>query len=349
MRTPRLFLTVVAAICITLLPRCGARTALPSDEQESLDAAAAGCAPGSVTLRRANPTVMFVLDRSKSMDSELSSSSGQSRWELLSSALADALPSIDSAVGLGLLMFPSSQESQSCSVAAAADLNPATGNVTSLLALVQSASPGGATPTANAIDAAAKVLVGIRTATTARAMVLATDGGPDCNDSLDPDTCECVSGTCSSSTRCLDDARTIERIAYYQADGIPTYVIGIQDDDDTSLTAVLDSMADAGGHAQSGGAQKYYAARSETELNAALVAIRDQVGSCTYLMESVPGEGASVTVRLDGATIPQDGTGKGWAWGAESNGEIVLVGTTCTATAGEQSPVLVAEVACSDE
>ncbi len=164
--------------------------------------------------------------------------------------------------------------------------------------------------------------------------MLATDGGPDCNGSLDPSRCTCVSGAsgrCTNATRCLDDARTIERIAAYESRGVPTYVLGIAEDSDGLLVSVLDAMATAGGRA-SDGDHAYYAARSESELDAALGTIRDQVALCTYLTSYVSDARGHVVLTSDATTIPYDATGvEGWSWADTSNGELVVRGASCDA------------------
>ena len=129
--------------------------------------------------------------------------------------------------------------------------------------------------------------------------------------------------------------------------GLPTYVIGIQAEGDSPFSDVLDAMASAGGRPKVGGDQQYYAARSQAELDAALAAIRDQVGHCTYLSSSVPDDDGAITVTLGDTAIPHDTTGaEGWTWGSKSNGEIVLVGSACAAAATAGSPALTADVQC---
>jgi hypothetical protein len=334
-----------------LLPCCGARTPLNLDLElpaDVVDSGVVGCTPGTVALKRANPAVMFVLDRSKSMSDALDATSGsESRWDGLTTALSSALPAIDDAAEIGALVFPSdtSDGQASCSVSTTANLAPQTGHVASLISLMQATTPGGATPTAVAIDAAAQILSAVRAASTARAMILATDGGPDCNSALDPSTCRCVSSSCSAGTRCLDDARTIERITYHAAQGMPTYVIGIQTQGDTEFTDVLDAMAVAGGRPQQGVAERYYAASSEADLQAALVAIRNQVGSCIFLTTSVPGDGGTISLKLDGADVSE----QEWAWGSKNNGEVVLTGAACAMMTADTGAVLAADVECGDE
>ena len=202
-----------------------------------------------------------------------------------------------------------------------------------------------------AIETAAKLLLGMRTATAARALVLATDGAPNCNLSLNFTTCRCTNptgpgtSTCVKSSQCLDDTRTEQTISEYQSQGLPTYVIGIQTEGAPEFSDVLDAMAVAGGRPQVGAAQSYYAASSEAALNAALTTIRNQVGACTYLTSSVPDQNGSIVVSINGVDLAPDQ----WIWGNRSNGEIVLQGGTCQTAATEDAPALSATVACASD
>jgi hypothetical protein len=347
--------TSCALAALVLVTGCS-RTGLDLDDlEEDVDAGAVvPCTPGTFTLSKAVPAVMFVLDRSGSMDDELSQ--GETRWEVLTNALASSLPPVDGSMEIGALLFPSapsadgeSSDALACSLPSNADLTLATGHVSALLALMEQTQPAGGTPTSGAMGVAAGLLLDVRAATTARAIVLATDGAPNCNASLDPQTCICADtnqGCFRDALECLDDARTVQSIASYAAQGLPTYVIGIQNEGDTEDTQVLDEMAVAGGRPQTGADTSYYAVSSEADLDSALVAIRDQVGACTFLTTSVPGAEGSITVSLGGTTIPYDPTGKsGWSWGDKDNGQILFAGATCTSVTGANA-VLTAQVAC---
>ena len=319
----------------------------PLDELPKPDAGVP-CVPGVSSLTHAEPTVMFVLDRSGSMNTAMANGrNSQSRWQALGSALGSALPSVDNAVAIGALFFPTAGAgTQNCTVPSRADLTPAVGNVASLIRLMSGSATSGATPTATAIDTAAKLVLSLRTATAARALVLATDGAPNCNLSLNVGTCRCSVSTgraCPSTVECLDDTRAEQTIAKYQAAGVSTYVIGIQSQGDTQFADVLNAMAVAGGRPRSGAAESYYAASSETELSAALAAIRDQVGACTFLSSSVPDPNGAIVLNLDGVDVPAEA----WMWGNVNNGELVLLGDACTSAAAERSPSLTATVQCS--
>jgi len=295
---------------------------------------------------------MFVLDRSGSMDTAMDATrNSPTRWEALSSSLATVLPSVDNAMAIGALLFPTpGSGSSSCSVVDRADVHPAAGNVGALVGLMSSNPPGGSTPTASAIDTAAGLVLGLRTATAARALVLATDGEPNCNPLLSTRTCRCTTGaanapsTCTSPVRCLDDTRTESIIEKYEAQGLPTYVVGIQSQGDTQFMDVLNAMAIAGGRPRPGATESYYAADSATELNTALEAIRDQVGACTYLTTSVPDLNGSIVISLDGTELPTEQ----WMWGNMANGEIILIGDACQAAAAEMTPSLTAVVQCDE-
>ena len=365
-------LGLAGAICVVTLcaASCGARTELNDGlvlniSSEAGPDAQVPCIPGVFQLQPANPSVMFVLDASGSMN-ETFSINGSTRWQVLESSLAVALPSVDQTMSIGATVFPdvAQQSEQDCAAPSSVNLPPAIGNVGALLNLINSISPLGGTPTADAITVGAQALLGIRAASSARAIILATDGGPNCNDNLDPLNCTCANpsqtacgpgnpppqeGDPNAADLCLDDTRTVSRISSYASQGLPTYVIGIHDPGDIQDEPVLNAMADAGGRPQSG-TDHYYSATSQSDLEGAFVAIRNQIGSCTYLTSSVPNGQGSISVTVNGVTIPFDPSGKqGWKWGDEANGEIIFVGQACTnlgaADGGTQT--IDANVACS--
>jgi hypothetical protein len=275
---------------------------------------------------------------------------GQSRWSVLQTALARALPPVDAGMEIGALLFPSpGSGDMSCSVSGGANLLPATNHVPALIALLSANPPSGSTPTADAIASAAQALRQFRAASTARALVLATDGAPDCNASLNPSSCACAAQTRNcTAVRCLDDTRTVARVSAAAEEGLPTYVIGIQDGSTSAFSNVLDAMADAGLRPQQNQLHRYYAASSESELDSALVTIRDQVGACTYLTSSVPDTHGSIRVTLNGRDLALDASGaSGWNWAAQENGELVLSATDC-AEASQSGAIAAAELACSE-
>lgn len=312
------------------------------DAGQEQDAGPLPCVPGVVTLVRARPTVMFVLDRSGSMG--FAFGGGLSRWRALEQGLSNALPPVDETMAIGAYVFPTATSS-SCVAPMAADLLPAVGNVTRLVQLMARSQPRGGTPTADALNQAAEALRGVRAARSARALVLATDGAPGCNAMLDPNTCVCTTTpqSCTITVdNCLDDVRTLSRMNAITASGLPTWVIGIENGSEPLLANVLDRMAVAGGRPRAA-SPHYYRATSPDQLQAALVDIRDQVGACTYLTASVPDAQGDIRVFLNGKQVAENPT-TGWTWVDRANGELVFTGGVCTQSAGA---VVTANVGCS--
>jgi hypothetical protein len=292
---------------------------------------------------------MFVIDRSGSMVRTFNG--GPTKWDALRRGLAASLPAVDQTMAIGAYLFPlaSPAGSGSCAAPGVAALMPATGNVSTLVDLLARNTPGGGTPTAEAVDLAAATLRGVRAARSARALVLATDGAPGCNTSLDRFTCVCgdpvLPGQVCGVNNCLDDTRTLARMSAITDGGLPTWVIGIQDTTDAVLVDVLDRMAVAGGRPRPT-SPRYYPANSSSELEQALVSIRDQVGGCTFLTASVPDAQGNIRVLVDGVQVPEDPTGvEGWSWADRDNGELVFSGQACVRAT--QDVVVTANVGCS--
>jgi hypothetical protein len=322
---------------------------LDAGERDAASIAPVACVPGELQLTRAVPTVLFVLDRSLSMQGRLANGR-DSRWNALKHAITATLPSVDDRVSAGALFFPDgpqSRDAESCTVSPSPALSPALDSSGAIIDAMNATGPGGATPTADAVRAASNHLGSLRAASTARALVLATDGAPDCNANLDANTCECLQGQrrCAPE-RCLDDTRTTTIIADVLAHGIPTYVVGLLgNDDETRFGQVLGNMAKAGGRPRDA-VPAYYPANSQSDLDDAFATIRDQVGACVYLTASVPDASGTIVVTIDGAVVPYDPTGKqGWSWANQQNGEIVFAGNACAGVTGR---TVAAVVTCAD-
>ncbi|MBL8917320.1 MAG: VWA domain-containing protein [Myxococcaceae bacterium] len=274
------------------------------------------CINGTFTLAPAEPVVMMVLDRSCSMDTIFAN--GVTRWEAVVASLRAVLPSVDQQMQLGGLAYPTN-ETDPCNVPTSSGIWPARGNVPLLLSNLASIRPTGSTPTTDALKVAGQVLRGRRTGNAARAMVLATDGQPTC------------------TTNPLADSLTELRRA--ATDGIPTYVIGIADD--PSLRAALQQMSIAGSRPRPG-MQGFYSAQSPTELQLAFSTIRDQVGACSFLTNSVPDLTGTIRVTFEGAEVPYDESGmNGWRWTDRENGELTLFGPVCARAIARPSNLVV--------
>ena len=184
-------------------------------------------------------------------------------------------------------------------------------------------------------------------------IVLATDGGPNCNPSpgVDHDVCVCTSAPvdCASPTRgvyqCLDDTRTIGTIRSAYDRGIPVYVVGIEDPNRTDLSDVLDRMAVAGGRARNiSGERRFYNVRSADALRGALEEISSAITSCTYQVPRVPTPSETVRITVGDRMLIE---GVDFSWGNEALGEVVLTGTACESSRVSGTSVRV-QLSCAD-
>jgi len=314
---------------------------VPPVQAEAPDAGLKPCVTGTLELQPAVPTVMFVIDRSGSMADMLDGRSGRPRrWDVLASSLRATLPQHDADLAVGAVLFPGTGAGDGCQVSASADLVPKTGNAGALLDLF-ARQPLGGTPTFAAVNLAASQLAGLRAAGGSRALVLTTDGAPNCNPSLDVATCTCTApslgfpAVCLGAENCLDDARTIAAVAgAFTGQHLPTYVVGLGTDTN-QFRSTLDNLALAGGVPRLGPGHNYYSAASEQELTDALTRITEQLTRCTYLTNTALGPSDVMTLLVDGGVVLPGSDG--WEWTDQANGELRLLGSTCVrAVSGEQ-------------
>jgi hypothetical protein len=188
--------------------------------------------------------------------------------------------------------------------------------------------PSGSTPTADALGVAHRALREIRTPGSSQAIVLATDGGPNCNPrdrgepwyGLGPETCEEAG---FDVELCLDDDRTLDAIAAAAAERIPTYVVGMDMRVEFQVD-LLNRMAVAGGVPVTGTTHQFYDVGVPSDLTVSLRAIGDRVARCTFVPRTdIVLETGELTI--DGRAIPMDET-DGWT---STPAGIELHGPTC--------------------
>ncbi len=297
-----------------------------------------GCNPQTFTLEQAPPPeVYLVVDRSGSMLLP-GASANSTRWDELKSALDAALASYESQIRFGLIMYPRSDAecgTEGPQVLFGPD------NRLAINTELGTTTPAGGTPTAAALNNAAASLQSLGTAGTPKFLILATDGGPNCNYFVNPspacsctyaatmaDCCTNTPGACPFGSSCLDDAGTLDVIGDQHAAGIDTFVIGLNGTQ--AYVSLLDAMADAGGRPQLNAATKYYAASNEAAMLAALDAIAVSVISCEIQLTQAPDKPDAVSVYVDGVVVPQDMTHtNGWDYTDASNTSIELFGVAC--------------------
>jgi von Willebrand factor type A domain len=328
---------------------CGAKTGLnvpdvaaigdaSDDTFERFDA----CVEGRFRLVRREARMVFVVDRSGSMSQPLVMGEPRDRWSTLYEALGQTLPRFEASMELGALIFPRVPASGALASAQACDqlpgdgldVSPARNNATTLLRAVALFPPGGATPTAAAIGRATRYIAAHEVRGLAQYIVLATDGGPNCNATLNPVTCVCpVMSGCGAAglgaRYCLDDVATVASIDAARRRGIGTFVIGIDGDLGPDYVDVLDRMALAGGRALAA-TRRYYSVREGNQLGAAFEEIQRTVVRCAYVTPSRPDDPERIVVRAGDAVIRRDTTRRdGWDWTDRDYGELTLFGTAC--------------------
>ncbi len=339
-----------------LLVGCGAKTGLlvpDSGPDGGMDAGvndAGMCMDQPVALTRRGAQIMFVVDRSNSMDDTIDGRDAEmvgepSRWQELAAALALAFAGADPLLEVGAKFYPNADETMmgpeaACMVDEGIDLEPARDNVMRLLAFFASTDPLGGTPTAEAIREVRDFFARRPAPGVPRFVVLATDGGPNCNPDtgVPPDRCVCTGGPndCASSPEfgpynCLDDLRTVQVVEEMAALGVPVYVIGIDDPTRPDLGDVLDRMAVAGGRPRMApGERQFYSVRERDDLRSALDTITGSIAQCVFTVEPAVAGGVTLEVRVDDRLIPRDGSRlEGWDFTTADRSEITLFGGAC--------------------
>ncbi len=354
------------AACASVMFSCGARTGLLVDASvDRVDVAGDVprdvplvdvCVPTRVVAQPSSVELLLVADRSTSMERDLLGGAGvPQRWGVLISALTTTLPRYQDRIAMGLQFFPGVGVVGLCTVAPTPDLNPALAQAPLILRRFAETGPNGRTPTWLGVQSAGRYLQGRAAPNRFRALLLATDGAPNCNGALDGARCECTAlgGTgqqqCEDDpSLCLDDARTVQALRELAAGGIPTYVVGIDGDGQPELIASLSRLAVAGGRPNPAtSARPYYSVRRPEDLTSAFDQIQRQVSRCVFgVGRSVPAE-ATVTVSQGATPITRDPSRQdGWDWTDADRSTLTMFGATCDRVAMSAAALQI-EIACT--
>jgi len=293
------------------------------------------CACVDLTVLSDPPTLYFVLDRSGSMNQD-------NRWQNVRSVVASTVRRIGPRARFGITLFPATDSACSPGMevmpvrngdAPAGTYGPTTQAVISSTNLLAQ----GGTPTS---DTMRKVFDRVKGRPGRTFVVLATDGGPNCNAtaSCGADRCmlniESVMPECTPSgptnccagapQQCLDADPLIAAIASLRGAGIPTFVVGVPGSQ--AYASLLDRAAEVGGTARSTPPYYYRVDTSDTAaLGAALTKVAAKVtATCEFPLSDVP-DPTRVNVYLDDTVIPKDAA-NGWVLDDKT---VRLVGQTC--------------------
>lgn len=292
------------------------------------------CGQEEFNIARVIPDMLILLDRSNSMSY---SPPTPPLWDTIRTALITVTSAMDDSVWFGLMAFPNSVAPNACAglnnqcvePAPTAVLVPIKENASAdIQNALMSLNTCGGTPIAMSLQSASQYLMTVAD-DHPKYILLATDGAPNCNGSLNGSTCRCTGDNCwANNMNCLDDARTYSVLDSICADGIKTYVLGMGGA--TSWTDVLQGMA------VHGCTDVYYAAEEPAQIQSALEEIAGAVASCEFQMDcsQIP-DTEKVNFYFDGEVVPMDASRtNGWDWSdpcesEEDIGAVEFFGAYC--------------------
>jgi hypothetical protein len=288
------------------------------------------------------PNLYFVLDRSGSMQED-------GKWPTIITVLGSLVVALGPRANVGAAVFPDPHSNNCAPGIEVAPLRrgdapagTAGPTATALLTELGSLSANGGTPTAATLQALAPALAKLSGKTY---VILATDGGPNCNAAANCDVANCqlniesTSSACTpggtinccadsnygSSLSCLDSDPTIAAVTAIAKSGIPVYVVGVPGS--APYAALLDELASAGGTARST-EPLYYAVNTtdRSALTAAIFGIAATItGTCTLTLNDTPPEPDDINVFLDESVLPQAGP-DGWTLDGKT---VTILGRSC--------------------
>ncbi|AKT41391.1 vWA domain-containing protein [Chondromyces crocatus] len=287
--------------------------------------------------------IYFLIDASGSMST--SAGSGTTRYQRVQGAAVNLVRQLGSLINVGGAVFPIGGGGEDgCGVGgevlAVRPGDPyvkgqGKGPTTRALEGALSVSPLGGTPLAATLEALTPGLAALEGRTI---VVLATDGGPNCNYEASCSASDCipyVEGACGSTccspqglagpSGCVDRANAVAAVSALAARGITVYVIGIPGSE--VYGGVLDQLAVAGGAPQFV-SPFYYKVDDLGSLGGVLAEIAGGVISCAFDLQSEPPEEGMTNVYLDGKVLPY-GEENGWRWTSPT--VVELTGDACEA------------------
>jgi hypothetical protein len=303
------------------------------------------CACADEPLALDPPTLYYVLDRSGSM-AELN------KWSTVQTVLDQVMIQLGPRARFAAAVFPDPAH-DGCApgvqvfpappnTALAGDApagKPGPTDLAMLETLGRIAASGG-TPTAATLNGLAPAIESISGKTY---VILATDGGPNCNANASCSAASCTDNIdgaqgCPSdgglnccdpsvygSVACLDAQPTLDAVAALAAAGIPVYVVGVPGS--KPYADLLDQLAMAGGTAR-GSEPQYYAVDTadESALFSAMSQIAARIaGTCSLTLSQDPPDPSLINVFLDGAVLPQSGP-DGWML---DGAMVTVLGASC--------------------
>ncbi|MEW5851659.1 MAG: vWA domain-containing protein [Myxococcota bacterium] len=275
------------------------------------------------------PQMLLVVDKSGSMDG-VPDGQNQSKWEQVVSVLETVTAQLEARIDFGLSLFPGGGDN-SCD-SGVVRVQVGANRADQIANTLNDFSPGGGTPTAPSLLGALGYLRNLDSSRP-RAVVLATDGAPNCSEGYNPNTCTCTNGNaqCDDSRNCLDRDGAVSAVEQLAAEGISTFVVGIPGTE--GYASVLNEMAVAAGTALPPGGDRYYATTDAQSLKNAMDAIGIRVSECRFTLSQNVDANQGVSVTVDGVMVTRDPSHLG-GYDVTSGGSTVeFFGAQCDALA----------------
>lgn len=269
------------------------------------------------------------------------------RWDQVRRVVGQILRGLGPRANFGATVFPGFQTTTCAPSKEVLPISPGDppgstdGPTTDALLTATARRPSGGTPTAEALRAVAQRLRGVTGKTF---VILATDGGPNCNAGAACEFDQCLANIedtpdCPSEgpfnccappegdpLGCLDAMPTTSAVLALKAQGIPVYVVGLPGA--ATFSALLDTLAESGGTALAK-SPKYYRVdnTSGTDLLSALKKIAAKItATCEFRLKESPAAPNRVNVYLDEKVLAKDPI-DGWTL---EDDKITLVGKACS-------------------
>ncbi len=285
------------------------------------------CAAVEVGTTLATPNVVVIVDQSGSMGTnDFPTGSGVHRWDALENALManpdGLIHSLEASVRWGMAWFHGASRGETCPNNTHI-VDCALNNYDAINTQYMALSPGGNTPTGEAIDyVVSNLSTIIDDPSQPTIFILATDG--------DPNTCASNNDTRGGQMHSVSAVTA----AFNRTPSIPTYVISVGTD---SMMANLQAVADAGAGGSGG---HVYLATDTTTLSDALTTIVGGVVSCSLTLAGMIDPTAACSggsmVTLAGNPLT---CGDPNGWHAVDATHIQLDGDACTTLLGGARPL----------